>query len=83
METNEAYEFIGKLALALYSQKIQLKFSSLRAILADMNIHYGEGRGMAAGVRGAYHYWEKKDPLVHTAIAHTYTDRNGDISWML
>jgi hypothetical protein len=35
MDTNETYEFIGELAIALYSKKIQINLTSLNRILED------------------------------------------------
>ena len=81
METNEIYEFIGELAIALYSKKIQISLSSLNQILDDKGNGYGNNRGLASGVSAAYRYWEEKDPVIHHEIAYTYTDRNGDLSW--
>lgn len=50
MSTNEVYEFIGDLAIALYSKKIQISLSSLNQILEDKGWGYGNNRGLAAGV---------------------------------
>lgn len=81
MEKEEVYEFIGELAIALYSKKIQISLSSLNAILADKKAQYGSNRGLAAGVAGAYRYWKGKDPVVHHSIAFTYRDKDGGLAW--
>ena len=83
MDTNEIYEFIGELAIALYSKRIQISLSSLNQILQDKGSEYGNNRGLARGVGAAYRFWEKKDPVVHHAIAYTYTytDKNGELPW--
>lgn len=81
MDKNETYEFIGHLADGLYKHKIQLKFSLLKAILKDKGKEIGDGRGMASCVTGAYNYWESKDQTIADAIALSYTDRFGNISW--
>lgn len=76
------YEFIGSLAIALYSKKIPISLSALNQVLSDNGLeNYGNNRGLAAGVSAAYRYWEKKDPVVHHAIAFTYRDRDGDLPW--
>lgn len=82
MDKNETYDFIGHMADGLFKHSIQLKLSQLRSILKDKGKEIGEGRGMASCVTGAYNYWEEKDLSVAKAIAHTYTDRYGNIAWM-
>lgn len=83
MGSNETYDFIGNLAVALYSQDIQISLTSLRSILDDRDMTYGNERGMGAGVSAAYTYWKenKEDPVVHHAIAHTYVDQEGELAW--
>lgn len=81
METKEVYEFIGELAITLYARKIQISLSSLNQILKDRGNEYGNNHGLAAGVSAAYRFWEKKDPVIHHAIAYTYTDKNGELPW--
>ncbi len=82
MDTNQTYEFIGQMADGLYKHKIQIKFSALRKVLKDKGREIGEGKGMASCVTGAYNYWERKDPSIAKAIAHTYTNKDGNLSWM-
>jgi len=81
MTTDEVYDFIGELAIALYSKKIQISLGSLRAILLDKGKDYSNNRGMASAVSAAYRRWEKKDPIIYYAIAYTYTDKDGELAW--
>ena len=84
MTKKEIYEFIGELALTLYSKKIQISLSSLNSILKDQDkkAEYGSNRGLAKGVAASYEYWKKREPVIHHAIAHTFTDKNGKLPWM-
>lgn len=79
--SEEVYDFIGELAIALYSKKIQISLGSLRSILADRGKDYNNNRGMATGVSAAYRRWKDKDPVVYHAIAYTYTDKDGNLAW--
>jgi hypothetical protein len=81
MDKNETYEFIGQLADGLAKHELQLKLSLLRVILKDRGKEVGEGKGMGSMVRGAYNYWNKKDPEIAKAIANTYTNRFGNLAW--
>ena len=56
MTQEETYEFVGKLAVGLYSQDIRISLNSLRNVLADQGKNYGSGRAMASGVDAAYNY---------------------------
>jgi len=85
----ETYEFIGKLAVALYSQGIIITLSTLNAILKDYNLEpYGNCRGLGQGLAAACKYWDKKEaesgmlPVTHNAIANTFVDRNKEAAWM-
>jgi len=82
MTQEEKYEFIGKLAISLYSKEIKISLSSLKSILKDRNVIYESNRGLAKAVSSAYKYWNKKDNVIHSAIAYTYTDKNGNLPWM-
>ena len=56
---NKTYEFIGRLALVLFSQNIKMSYSSLIQVLKDNGYEsYGNERGMAAGISAAYKRWE-------------------------
>ncbi|ELZ1717837.1 hypothetical protein SD909_004246 [Vibrio parahaemolyticus] len=81
MSREEVYDFIGEIALALYTQKINISLSALNAILADKGEAYGNNRGLAAGVSAAYRHWQRKDPVVYHAIAFTFRDKHGNIPW--
>lgn len=81
MQREEIYDFIGELAIALYSKQIQISLSALNQILADKGAAYGNNRGLASGVSAAWRYWKKKDPVIYHAIAFTYLDKDGNIPW--
>ena len=87
VERNETYEFIGDLAMCLYLKNIKISFTALHAILADTDkadrlTQYEKGRGVANGVKGAFYYWGEKDPVVHHAIAHVFTNKDGVLAWL-
>lgn len=77
----DVYDFIGELAIALYSKKIRISLGALRTILAEKGKDYNNNRGMASGVSAAYRSWKDKDPVVYHAIAYTYTDKDGNLAW--
>ena len=81
MKKSEVYDFIGELAIALYSKKIQISLSALNEILRDKGEDYGNNRGLGAGVSAAWRHWKDKDPVIFHAIAQTFTDKNGDLPW--
>ena len=81
MTNNEIYDFIGELAIALYSKKIQISLGSLRTIMLDKGKDYVNNRGMASAVSAAYRRWKVKDPVIYYAIAYTYTDKEGNLAW--
>lgn len=79
---DELYDFIGDLAIGLYSKKIQISLGALRAIMLDRySKDYVNNRGMASAVSAAYRRWEKKDPIVYLAIAFAYTDKEGNLAY--
>ena len=81
LKENEIYDFIGELAIALYSKKIQISLGSLRAIMLDKGKDYVNNRGMASAVSAAYRRWKTKDPIIYYAIAYTFTDKEGNLAW--
>jgi len=81
MEREEIYDFIGELAIALYSKEIKISLSALNQILTDEGAGYGNNRGLGAGVSAAWRHWEQKDPVIHHAIAFTFRDKHGNIPW--
>ena len=81
MQKSEVYDFIGELAIALYSKKIQISLSALNEILKDKGEDYGNNRGLGAGVSAAWRHWKDKDPVIYHAIAYTFTDKNGELPW--
>jgi hypothetical protein len=76
----ESYEFIGQLAIALYTQKITLRLTTLQKILNDKGADYGGGIGMGKVVSAAYEYWKDKeqDGIMKQAIAVTFTGENDE-----
>jgi hypothetical protein len=82
MTPPEIYDFIGDLAMCLYSKKIRINFTSLNSILSEKGCEFGNNKGLASGVAAAYRHWEKKDPVVHSAIAHTFTNKDGVLAWL-
>lgn len=81
MGKEEIYNFIGELAIALYSKKITISLNSLNSILEERNCNYGNNRALASAVSASYSRWKDKDPVIHHAIAHTYVDRDGEFAW--
>ena len=81
MTNEEIYDFIGELAIALYSKKIQISLGALRAIMLDKGKDYVNNRGMASAVSAAYRRWKTKDPIIYYAIAYTFTDKEGNLAW--
>ncbi len=85
---NKTYEFIGRLALALFSQNIKMSYSTLMQLLVDNELdNYGNERGMARGISAAYSRWEeieKNDRISTTcgAIANTFVNKEGYPSWL-
>ena len=88
MSKSDIYDFIGRLALALHSQGIQIKLSSLHHILKEADVPVADGRGRERGVgnrvSAAYRYWERKEsdtPVTSNAIAAVYRDKDGTHAW--
>ena len=83
MTTEEVYQFIGELAICLYSKKITMSYSALNELLNDhgRNAMYGNNRAVASAISAAYRRFEAKDPVIHHAIAYTYVDKHGVPSW--
>jgi hypothetical protein len=42
---------------------------------------YANNRGLARGVSASYRHWERKDNVIHKAIAHSYVDKHGNLPW--
>ena len=85
---NKTYEFIGRLALVLFSQNIKMSYTSLIQVLKDNNYkHYGNEHGMARGISTAYRHWEDvesecKIPKTGGAIANTFVNKDGYPAWL-
>ena len=57
---NKTYEFIGRLALVLFSQNIKMSYATLIQLLVDNGLdNYGNEKGMASGIAAAYRRWEE------------------------
>ena len=86
-QENKTYEFIGRLALALFSQNIQMTFTALRQVLKDNKLReYASNRGMARGVSAAYTHWKKQEQqrgikTTCTAIADTFVNKQTRRAW--
>ncbi|MDO6802991.1 hypothetical protein Q4595_11080 [Wenyingzhuangia sp. 1_MG-2023] len=80
---NEAYDIIGKLAIALKSQDIQITFDALKIILNEKGMSYSENSnlGIAKSVSAAYKAWAEIDLVIHHAIADSFTSRDGSHAW--
>ena len=50
MTNDDVYDFIGELAIALYSKKIRISLGSLRSIMLERGRDYVNNRGMASAV---------------------------------
>ena len=85
---NKTYEFIGRLALALFSQNIKLSLTTLIEVLKENGYDsYGNERGMGQGVAAAYRRWERIEknnriPTTCGAIANTFVNQSGYPSWL-
>ena len=85
---NKTYEFIGRLALVLFGQNMKMSFDTLSSMLKDNDLdEYMGGRGMAAGIAAAYRRWEEMEkdcriPATCGAIANTFVDKDGNLSWL-
>ena len=81
MTKKERYKFIGKLAIALESQKIQITLSSLNKILKDKDFACGNNRGLAKVVKTSYDYFKEDNKKISKAIANTFTNKYGKLAW--
>lgn len=85
---NRTYEFIGRLALALFSQNIKMSYTALIQVLKDNELDdYGSERGMASGIKAAYTRWQEAEkdcriPTTCGAIANTFVNKEGYPSWL-
>lgn len=85
---NKTYEFIGRLALVLFSQNIKMSYATLIQLLIDNKLDaYGNERGMASGIAAAFRHWKEieKDcriPATCGAIANTFVNKDGYPSWL-
>ena len=80
---NKSYNLIGKIAMGMYNQNLDISLDALKQILNDNGADYSDqsNRGLGQSVSAAYRAWEKSDPVVHKAIQHTFKGRNGNFPW--
>ena len=85
---NKTYEFIGRLALVLFSQNIKMSYATLIKLLVDNGLdNYGNEKGMASVIAAAYRRWEEIEknnriPTTCGAIANTFVNKDGYPSWL-
>jgi hypothetical protein len=77
MKKQEFYEFISDIVICFYSKSIKIGLASLNALLKDRHAEYSNKKKLAKGLESAYKYWEKRDPVVHHAIAYVFSDKHG------
>jgi hypothetical protein len=78
MTKQEFYEFISDIVICFYSKSIKISLTSLKSILKDRNSTYTNARVLEQSVAASYKYWEKRDPVVHHAIAYVFSDKHGN-----
>lgn len=72
-------DFIGDLARALYTYKVQICCSTLDKILHDKcSSPYRNRVDMEGVIAAAYDYWEQRDPGTAIAIAYAFTGAQGE-----
>ena len=87
---DKRYDFLGRLAIALQTQGMQMSFKTVNKMLADNKLRpYASSRGLARGISAAYRAWERAEKKEHMsnpysrAIASVYTNQNGQLAWWL
>ena len=86
--SNKRYDFLGRLAIILQTQNIQLSFEAANRMLEE-NGHkpYKRIRGLARGISAAYKAWERVENKAcisnpySRAIASVYTNQHGHLAW--
>ena len=68
----EACEFLGTLALALYAHGIKIHLDTLQNIVHERGVNYESGDDMGKVVCAASRHWEHKDPAIRHAIGHSF-----------
>jgi hypothetical protein len=77
MKKQELNQFISDIVICFYSESIKISLDSLNSILKDRNADFNSKKKLGKHVAEAYKYWEKKDPVVHHAIAYVFSDKHG------
>ncbi|MGP8215199.1 MAG: hypothetical protein ACLQQ4_06530 [Bacteroidia bacterium] len=75
------YDFISDIVICFYSKRIKISLVSLNAILKDRDSDYSHKKKLRQAIDAAYKYWEKRDPVVHHAIAYVFSDNHGKHAW--
>lgn len=77
MKKQEFNAFISDIVICFYSKYIKISLTSLNSILKDRGHEFSSKKKLGKHVAEAYKYWEKKDPVVHHAIAYVFSDKHG------
>lgn len=82
------YDFLGRLAIVLQTQNIQMSFETANRMLEENGLKpYKQMRGLARGISAAYRAWERAENKAHIsnpfsrAIASVYTNQYGNLAW--
>ena len=83
----KTYEKIGEIADSCFNRKRQqrkIKLETLREILSGEFLEYESPRGMAAGVKAAYNYFQNdgEEDKAHR-IAMSFVNKDGKHAWNL
>lgn len=87
---NKYQRFFGNVAIALQTKGIQMSYSTLNSLLADNGLEmYRSSRGLAKALSCAVKAWNKYEsendmaPATGPAIANSFTNKDGHLTWML
>jgi hypothetical protein len=81
MTKQNTYKFISDIVICFYSKNIKISLISLNALLKDRNSAYASKEELRLGIASASRYWEKKDRVIHHAIAYVFSDKHGNHIW--
>lgn len=86
---DKRYDFLGRLAIVLQTQNIQMSFETANKMLAENGLRpYASSRGLASGISAAYRAWERVENKARIsnpysrAIASVYTNQHGNLAWI-
>lgn len=87
--SNKRYDFLGRLAIIMQTQNMQISFETANRMLAENGLKpYKQMRGLASGISAAYRAWERAENKASIsnpysrAIASVYTNQYGHLAWM-